>query len=126
MADRQILLDFEKPIVELENRIAQIRELANENDVDMVEQIHLLEQRAELLRREIFSGLGAMQRMQIARHPRRPSTLDYVQAIADEWMELHGDRRGNDDPALVGGLARISDRPVVILGHQRGVILKTT
>jgi acetyl-CoA carboxylase carboxyl transferase subunit alpha len=120
MADRQILLDFEKPIVELENRIAQIRELANDNDVDMVGQIHLLEQRAELLRREIFSGLGAMQRMQIARHPRRPSTLDYVQAITDEWMELHGDRRGNDDPALVGGLARICDRPVLILGHQKG------
>ncbi|MDX2256150.1 MAG: acetyl-CoA carboxylase carboxyltransferase subunit alpha [Pseudanabaenaceae cyanobacterium bins.39] len=120
MADRQILLDFEKPIVELENRIAQIRELANQNDVDMVEQISLLEQRAEVLRREIFSGLGAMQRMQIARHPRRPSTLDYVQAITDEWLELHGDRRGNDDPALVGGLARVGDRPVVILGHQKG------
>jgi acetyl-CoA carboxylase carboxyl transferase subunit alpha len=120
MADRQILLDFEKPIVELENRIAQIRELANDNDVDMVGQIQLLEQRAELLRREIFTGLGAMQRMQIARHPRRPSTLDYVQAITDEWMELHGDRRGNDDPALVGGIARINDRPVVILGHQKG------
>jgi acetyl-CoA carboxylase carboxyl transferase subunit alpha len=120
MADRQILLDFEKPIVELENRIAQIRELANQNDVDIVEQISLLEKRAEVLRREIFSGLGAMQRMQIARHPRRPSTLDYVQAITDEWLELHGDRRGNDDPALVGGLARINDRPVVILGHQKG------
>jgi len=61
-----------------------------------------------------------MQRLQLARHPRRPSTLDYIQAISDEWMELHGDRRGGDDPALVGGIARIDGRPTVIIGHQKG------
>ncbi|MGQ9867124.1 MAG: acetyl-CoA carboxylase carboxyltransferase subunit alpha [Pseudanabaenaceae cyanobacterium] len=120
MADRPILLDFEKPLAELESRIAQIRILSQETGVDVTEQIAQLEHRAENLRREIFATLTPVQRMQIARHPRRPSTLDYIQAIADDWLELHGDRRGNDDPALVGGLASLAGQPVVILGHQKG------
>ncbi len=117
---KPILLDFEKPLAELEARIGQIRELAEENDVDVSDQIHLLEERAVQLRQEIFSSLSPLQRLQVARHPRRPSTLDYIQAITDEWLELHGDRGGSDDPALVGGVARIGGRPVVILGHQKG------
>ncbi len=117
---KPILLDFEKPLVELESRIDQIRQLANENGVDVSEEIRQLEARANQLRQEIFSGLSPLQRLQLARHPRRPSTLDYVQAITDEWMELHGDRRGYDDPALVGGVARLGGQPVVILGHQKG------
>jgi len=117
---RPILLDFEKPLAELEARIHQIRELAEENDVDVSDQIRQLEARALQLRQEIFSSLSPAQRLQVARHPRRPSTLDYIQAITDEWMELHGDRGGTDDPALVGGVARFAGRPVVILGHQKG------
>jgi acetyl-CoA carboxylase carboxyl transferase subunit alpha len=120
MSDRPILLDFEKPLVELEVKIEQIRNLSQETDVDVSDQIEHLEQRADQLRREIFHNLGPMQRMQIARHPRRPSTLDYVQAITDEWLELHGDRRGNDDPALVGGIAKLCGWSVVIVGHQKG------
>ncbi len=120
MSDRQILLDFEKPLLELENRIEQIRNLAKDNGVDVDEQIYQLEQRADQLRQEIFSNLSPMQKMQIARHPRRPSTLDYIQTIADEWLELHGDRRGNDDPAMVGGLAKLDNYSVLILGHQKG------
>ncbi|HAN46415.1 MAG TPA: acetyl-CoA carboxylase carboxyl transferase subunit alpha, partial [Cyanobacteria bacterium UBA8156] len=120
MSDRPILLDFEKPLAELESRIAQIRTLSQETGVDVTDQITQLESRAENLRREIFATLTPVQRMQIARHPRRPSTLDYIQAIADDWIELHGDRRGNDDPALVGGLASLAGQPVVILGHQKG------
>jgi acetyl-CoA carboxylase carboxyl transferase subunit alpha len=120
MSDRLILLDFEKPIIELENRIEQIRNLAKENGVDVSDQIQQLEKRADQLRREIFTTLTPLQRIQIARHPRRPSTLDYVQAITDEWIELHGDRRGNDDPALVGGLAKLNGMGCVILGHQKG------
>jgi acetyl-CoA carboxylase carboxyl transferase subunit alpha len=120
-ADRKpLLLDFEKPLAELESRIDQIRELANENDVDVSEQIRLLEEKAVQLRQEIFSNLSPSQRLQVARHPRRPSTLDYIQAISDEWMELHGDRGGGDDPALVAGVARLAGRPVVMLGHQKG------
>ena len=118
---RPILLDFEKPLAELESRIAQIRELAEENEVDVSAQIHQLESRAIQLRQEIFTSLTPAQRLQVARHPRRPSTLDYVQAISDEWIEFHGDRRsGKDDPALVTGLARLEGRPVVMLGHQKG------
>ncbi|NJL02913.1 MAG: acetyl-CoA carboxylase carboxyl transferase subunit alpha [Spirulinaceae cyanobacterium SM2_1_0] len=117
---RPFLLDFEKPLCELEARIDQIRELARENNVDVSGQIHELEMKAEQLRGEIFSTLTPAQRLQLARHPRRPSTLDYIQAMTDEWFELHGDRRGSDDPALVGGVARLAGRPVVILGHQKG------
>ena len=117
---RPILLDFEKPLAELETRITQVRELAEENEVDLSDQIALLEQRAIELRKEIFSGLTPGQRLQVARHPRRPSTLDYIQTISDEWMELHGDRGGHDDPAVVGGVGRINGRPVVMLGQQKG------
>lgn len=120
-ADRRpILLDFEKPLAELEARITQVRELAEENEVDLSDQIALLEARAVELRKEIFSSLTPGQRLQVARHPRRPSTLDYIQAISDEWMELHGDRGGHDDPAVVGGVGRINGRPVVMLGQQKG------
>lgn len=117
---RPLLLDFEKPLVELEARITQIRQLAEENDVDVSDQIQQLEARAMQLRAEIFQSLTPAQRLQVARHPRRPSTLDYIQAITDEWIELHGDRGGSDDRALVGGLARLEGRPVVMLGHQKG------
>ena len=117
---RVFLLDFEKPLAELEGRIEQIRTLASENGVDVSEQIQQLENRADELRQEIFSSLSPIQRLQLARHPRRPSTLDYIQSITDEWIEMHGDRGGSDDPALVGGLARIDGIPVVILGHQKG------
>ena len=117
---RNFLLDFEKPLCELEARIQQIRELAEENQVDVSTEIAQLEARADVLRQEIFSSLTPAQRLQLARHPRRPSTLDYIQAITDEWIELHGDRGGSDDPALVGGVARLNGRPVVMLGHQKG------
>ena len=117
---RTFLLDFEKPLYELESRLKQIRELATENNVDGSEQIALLEAKVVQLRQEIYSSLTPAQRLQLARHPRRPSTLDYIQAITDEWFELHGDRGGYDDPALVGGIARLDGRPVVILGHQKG------
>lgn len=117
---KPLLLDFEKPLLDLESRIDQIRELAAENGVDVSDQIRQLETRAMQLRQEIFSSLSPSQKLQLARHPRRPSTLDYIQAISDEWMELHGDRRGSDDPALVGGVARLAGQPVVMLGHQKG------
>jgi len=117
---KPLLLDFEKPLFELENRIKQIRELAQENGVDVSDQIHQLEGRAVQLREEIFTNLSPGQRLQLARHPRRPSTLDYIQSISQEWIELHGDRCGGDDPALVAGIGRIEGRSVVMLGHQKG------
>ncbi|CEJ42853.1 acetyl-CoA carboxylase carboxyltransferase subunit alpha [Umezakia ovalisporum] len=117
---KPLLLDFEKPLAELANRIDQIRQLAEENGVDVSGEIRKLETRAMQLREEIFSNLSPSQRLQVARHPRRPSTLDYIQSISDEWMELHGDRCGGDDPALVGGVGRLGGQPVVMLGHQKG------
>ncbi len=115
-----MLLDFEKPLVELDKRIEQIRQIASETDVDVSEEIRQLEQRSSQLREEIFSSLSPAQRLQLARHPQRPSTLDYIQAISDEWFELHGDRGGFDDPALVGGVGRLGGMSVVMLGHQKG------
>jgi acetyl-CoA carboxylase carboxyl transferase subunit alpha len=121
VADRKpLLLDFEKPLFDLQQRIQQIRELAEENNVDVSSQIEQLETKYVQLQEEIFTNLSPSQRLQLARHPRRPSTLDYIQAISDEWVELHGDRAGKDDPALIGGLARLNGRPVVMLGHQKG------
>lgn len=117
---KPLLLDFEKPLAELASRIEQIRQLAEENGVDVSSQIRQLEARAMQLREEIFSSLSPSQRLQVARHPRRPSTLDYIQAISDEWMELHGDRSGSDDLALIGGVGRLDGQPVVMLGHQKG------
>ncbi len=117
---KPLLLDFEKPLSDLETRINQIRELAEENNVDVSDQIRQLEARAVQLRQEIFRGLSPYQRLQVARHPRRPSMLDYIQAITDEWIEVHGDRCGSDDPALVAGIARLAGQPVVMLGHQKG------
>ncbi len=118
---KPIFLDFEKPLLELEGRIQQIRKLAEDNaDVDVSEQIAQLENRAAQLRQEIFTNLSPAQRIQVARHPRRPSTLDYIQMLSDSWLELHGDRCGSDDPALVGGIGQIGDQPVMMLGHQKG------
>jgi acetyl-CoA carboxylase carboxyl transferase subunit alpha len=107
-------------LYELEEKINQIRELAKEENVDVSEQLSQLESRAEQLRKEIFGNLNPSQQLQLARHPRRPSTLDYIQAITDDWFEMHGDRGGYDDPALVGGVARLEGQPVVIMGHQKG------
>lgn len=117
---RSFVLDFEKPLIELETQIDEIQELAGESEIDVTQQLHSLRSRADQLRAEIFGSLTAAQKLQIARHPRRPSTLDYVQMITDEWIELHGDRGGYDDPALVGGVARLQGRPVLIIGHQKG------
>ncbi|MFM8525376.1 MAG: acetyl-CoA carboxylase carboxyltransferase subunit alpha [Cyanobacteriota bacterium] len=117
---RRPLLDFEKPLVELEEQIDQIRQLAKDSEVDVSQQLLQLETLATRRREEIFSSLTPAQKIQVARHPQRPSTLDYIQVITDEWFELHGDRRGSDDRALVGGVGRIGDQGVVLLGHQKG------
>ena len=117
---RRHLLEFEKPLVELEQQIEQIRELARSSEVDVSQQLLQLETLAARRREEIFSSLTPAQKIQVARHPHRPSTLDYVQMFCDEFVELHGDRRGSDDQALVGGVGRIGNRSVLLLGHQKG------
>jgi len=117
---RRALLDFEKPLVELEEQIEQIRQLARDSEVDVSQQLLQLETLASRRREEIFSSLTPAQKIQVARHPQRPSCLDYIQLITDAWIELHGDRRGSDDRAMVGGVGRIGNQPVVLLGHQKG------
>lgn len=117
---RRPLLDFEKPLVELEEQIEQIRQLARDSEVDVSQQLLQLETLAARRREEIFSHLTPAQKIQVARHPQRPSTLDYIQVLTDEFIELHGDRRGSDDQALVGGVGRMGDQGVVLLGHQKG------
>jgi acetyl-CoA carboxylase carboxyl transferase subunit alpha len=117
---RRALLEFEKPLVELEQQIEQIRQLARDSEVDVSQQLLQLETLAARRRQEIFTALTPAQKIQVARHPQRPSTLDYIQVITDSWLELHGDRRGSDDQALVGGVGRIGEQAVVLLGHQKG------
>nr|YP_002049515.1 acetyl-CoA carboxylase alpha subunit [Paulinella chromatophora]ACB43305.1 acetyl-CoA carboxylase alpha subunit [Paulinella chromatophora] len=117
---RRPLLEFEKPLVELEQQIAQIRQLAKDSEVDVSQQLLQLETLATRRREEIFNGLTPTQKIQVARHPQRPSTLDYIQEITDEWYELHGDRRGSDDQALVGGIGYMDNQGVILLGHQKG------
>ncbi len=117
---RRFLLEFEKPLVELENQIDQIRELARDSEVDVSQQLLQLETLAARRRDEIFNALTPAQKIQVARHPQRPSTLDYIQMFCDDWVELHGDRNGTDDQALIGGLARIGEKSVIIIGQQKG------
>ncbi len=122
------LLDFEKPLADLEAKLQELRRFeAEDGTVDLSQQIEALEQRVETLRTSIYRGLTRWQRVQIARHPERPYTLDYIEALTEGFVELHGDRLFADDRALVGGLTRFcggryggTDRSVVVLGHQKG------
>ena len=118
---RRPLLEFEKPLIELEQQIEQIRQLARDSEVDVSQQLLQLETLAARRREEIFQNLTPAQKIQVARHPHRPSTLDFIQMFCDDWVELHGDRRGSDDQALVGGLGRLGDRSVVLWAIKRVV-----
>ncbi len=115
-----VVLDFERPIIELRKRIEQLRELEDESDMNLAASIVQLEQQYDALQARIFSRLSPWQRAQIARHPGRPFMLDYVASLFTEWTELHGDRSGFDDHAIVCGLARYRGRPVAIIGNQKG------
>ncbi len=117
---RRYLLDFEKPLVELEKQIEQIRELARDSEVDVSQQLLQLETLAARRREEIFKALSPAEKIQVARHPQRPSTLDFIQMFCDDWIELHGDRNSSDDSALVGGIARIDETAVLLIGQQKG------
>lgn len=113
-------LEFEKPLVELERQIEHLRHLATDRDIDVQGEITPLELKLQQLRREIYDNLTAIQRVQVARHPRRPYSLDYMSDVFTEFTELRGDRGYRDDPAIVGGWARLNGRPVMVIGHQKG------
>jgi acetyl-CoA carboxylase carboxyl transferase subunit alpha len=113
-------LDFERPIVELEEKIQELKQLAAVQNISVDEEIKKLAEKADRLRRDIFSRLTPWQHVQLARHPLRPFTADYIREIADEFIELHGDRSFADDPSIIGGLALVEDKRFVIIGHQKG------
>ena len=115
-----VWLEFEKPVLELEQKIQELREHAAEHGVGAEREIAELEKQAESMRRDIYAQLTRYQRVQIARHPKRPYTLDYVEACFTGFDELHGDRHFADDPAIVGGLAWLEQRAVMVIGQQKG------
>jgi acetyl-CoA carboxylase carboxyl transferase subunit alpha len=113
-------LDFEQPIAELEAKIEELRHVTSDSEVNIQEEISRLQAKSRQLTTSIFASLTPWQITQLARHPRRPYTLDYVAAICTEFSELHGDRMFADDQAIVGGIGRIDGRPIMVIGHQKG------
>lgn len=116
----QQFLEFEKPVVELEKRIEELRQTALEKRVDNSLEIERLSQNAMQLQQEIFANLTPWQITQLARHPLRPYTLDYIPKLFNDFIELHGDRNFRDDPAIVGGLAMLENESMMVIGHQKG------
>jgi acetyl-CoA carboxylase carboxyl transferase subunit alpha len=118
-------LDFEQPIAELEAKIEGLRSSHDDHDnLDISKELAALEKKNKKLSEDIYGNLSAWQISQLARHPQRPYTLDYIQALFTEFEELHGDRAFSDDPAIVGGLARFEGHPVMVIGHQKGRDIK--
>ncbi len=113
-------LDFEQPIAELQAKIEELRLVGNDNALNISDEIARLEDKSRSLTKSIFDNLSSWQIAQLARHPRRPYTLDYIDLIFTEFDELHGDRHFSDDAAIVGGIARLDDQPVMVIGHQKG------
>jgi acetyl-CoA carboxylase carboxyl transferase subunit alpha len=113
-------LDFEKPIVELERKIEELRGLGVDQEIDLSGEIKRLENKLENIKKDVYDTLTPWQRVQIARHPKRPYTLDYIEMMMTDFMEIHGDRHFGDDKAIICGLAKIGNEKVVVIGHQKG------
>jgi acetyl-CoA carboxylase carboxyl transferase subunit alpha len=114
----KVILDFEKPVVELEQKIEEMRKYSD--NLDIAEEIQTLEKKVDQLRRSVYTNLTRWQRVQLARHPERPYTLDYIQMMITDFVELRGDRRHGDDKAIVGGFGTLGKETVLIVGHQKG------
>lgn len=119
----RIWLEFERPLVDLERKIEELRILASDENIDVQEEIKNLEAKAVALREQIYSNLTPWQRVQLARHPNRPHTSDYIKLMVSDFFELHGDGLFRDDPAIIAGIGKIDGRSVIIMGHEKG---KTT
>ena len=113
-------LEFEKPIYEIEDKIEELKNLSTESGIDLKEQIDTLVKQAEEFKIDLYSNLTPFQKLQIARHSKRPSFLDYINLMTTDWIELHGDRAGTDDRSIIGGVAKIGGCPVMIVGTQKG------
>lgn len=121
MSERQSLaLGFLKPVSEIEQRINNLSEITNYKSLYLAQELNILKDRLKKIKKDIFISLTPLQRLNLVRQADRPTTLDYVQYLFDDWVELHGDRGGNDDNALVGGIGRFHNQTVVFIGHQRG------
>jgi len=114
------VLDFEKPLAELDRQIEELQRVGESRGINVAGELTTLEQKLDSKRAEIYAGLTPMQRVMVARHPRRPYTLDYLSSIFTDFIELHGDRLFRDDPAIVGGWARLAGHSVMVIGHQKG------
>jgi acetyl-CoA carboxylase carboxyl transferase subunit alpha len=113
-------LDFEKPIQDLEGKLAEMKQIAEDSDVDVSQEVKSLEEKIKTLKKDIYSNLTRWQRVQLSRHPDRPYTLDYIENMCDQFIELHGDRVVKDDKAIVGGFAEIDGQSFMVIGHQKG------
>jgi acetyl-CoA carboxylase carboxyl transferase subunit alpha len=113
-------LQFEKPLLELNAKIVELKKFTEEKGIDLSEEIRKLEDKAAQLEKDIYGNLTPWQRVQIARHPERPTTLDYIKSIFTDFLELHGDRVFGEDPAIVAGIAKLNGQPVTVIGHQKG------
>jgi acetyl-CoA carboxylase carboxyl transferase subunit alpha len=117
-------LDFERHIIEIQAQIDKLLDLADRRGIDVSEEVESLRARLQELKQQTYDSLSPMEQVLVARHPRRPYTLDYVERICEDWVELHGDRAFRDDEALVGGWARLRGRTVMVVGHQKGRDMK--
>jgi acetyl-CoA carboxylase carboxyl transferase subunit alpha len=117
-------LDFEQPIAELEGKIEELQLVGNDNDLNITEEIEHLRDKSNKLTSNLYDNLSAWQVVQVARHPQRPYTCDYINRIFEDWDELHGDRHFGDDSAIVGGVARLNGNPVMVIGEEKGRSVK--
>ena len=113
-------MPFEQPLAELKSKIAELRKFGAEKQIDFSEEIRRLEERYVQLEDELYAGMSSAEKMQLARHPQRPTTIDYISSIFTDFIEFHGDRLYGDDLAIVGGVAKINGIPVTVVGHQKG------
>ena len=113
-------LSFEQPIAELEGKIEELQLVGNDNDLNIAEEVTKLREKSRKLTESIYGKLSAWQVVQVARHPHRPYTLDYIQRIFTDWEEMHGDRHFGDDGAIVGGVARLNGKPIMVIGEEKG------
>ncbi len=114
------ILDFEKPIMDIEKKIEEFKRISTESGMDLHKEIENFEQQANDCKRELYANLKPSQKLQIARHPERPNFLDYINNMCEDFIELHGDREGMDDRAIIGGIAKIDGKPVMIIGTMKG------
>ncbi|MGD8362702.1 MAG: acetyl-CoA carboxylase carboxyl transferase subunit alpha, partial [Gemmatimonadota bacterium] len=117
-------LEFERDLIELQQQIEGLMETADDKGIDVTDEVRVLRRKLEVLREETFRNLSPIEQVQVARHPKRPYTLDYVQRIFTDWIELSGDRCFRDDGAIVGGWASLNGKSIMVIGHQKGRDMK--